>query len=124
MDEYHNNNGRNVEKAPNHGQNRNRYQVPESSRNEEYAAEITADDYDKTLDKDDLRNDTDVNTTYGWIGIALSIVAFFMWPIIMGGAGIILGFVSRSRGADTLGNIAIAAGAIAIVITLFILPFV
>jgi len=123
MDEY-NKNGRNIEKAPNHGQERNRYKDAESSRNEEYAAEITADDYDNSLDEEDIRNDAEINTTYGWIGIALSIVAFFMWPIIMGGAGIILGFVSRSRGADTLGNIAIAAGAIAILITLFILPFV
>jgi hypothetical protein len=124
MDEYKNNNGRNIERAPNHGQNRSRYQDADSSRNEEYAAEFTADDYDQSLDEENIRNDAEVNTTYGWIGIALSIVAFFMWPIIMGGAGIILGFVSRSRGADTLGNIAIAAGAIAIVITLFILPFV
>src|SRR5690625_1142372 len=123
MDEY-NKNGRNIEKAPNHGQERNRYKDPENSRNDEYAAEITADDYDNSLDEEDIRNDAEINTTYGWIGIALSIVAFFMWPIIMGGAGIILGFVSRSRGADTLGNIAIAAGAIAILITLFILPFV
>ncbi|WP_164216130.1 hypothetical protein [Virgibacillus sp. YIM 98842] len=122
MDEQNNEFGRNVQKAPNHGQGRSR--DLESTRNEEYAAEFTADDYNKALDEDDIRNDAETNTTYGWIGIALSIIAFFMWPIIMGGAGIILGFVSRSRGADTLGNIAIAAGAIAIVITLFILPFV
>jgi hypothetical protein len=124
MDEYKNNSGRNIERAPNHGQDRNIDEHVDSSRNEEYAAEITANDYNKSLEEEEIRNDVDVNTTYGWIGIALSIVAFFMWPIIMGGAGIILGFVSRSRGADTLGNIAIAAGAIAIVITLFILPFV
>lgn len=124
MDQYNNANRRNVEKAPNHGQDRDSYQDIESARNEEYAAELTADDYDRSLEKDEIRDDAEINTAYGWIGIALSVIAFFMWPIIMGGAGIILGFVSRSRGADTLGNIAIAAGAIAIVITLFILPFV
>ncbi|GAB3795465.1 hypothetical protein [Virgibacillus kimchii] len=122
MPEFNDNNGRNVQQAPRHGQNADR--DIESARNEEYAAEITADGHDRALDKDNIRHDEEINTTYGWIGIALSIIAFFMWPIIMGGAGIILGFVSRSRGADTLGNIAIAAGAIAIVITLFILPFV
>lgn len=122
MDEHNNNHGNNVEKAPNHGQERDR--DIESRRNEEYAAEITANDYNKDLNEEGLENEAETNTAYGWIGIALSIIAFFMWPIIMGGAGIILGFVSRSRGADTLGNIAIVAGATAIVITLFILPFV
>lgn len=91
---------------------------PDSKRDEEFSAEFTADDYDG------VNSDGDVNSTYGWIGIALSVVSFFMMPIILGAAGIILGFVSRSRGADTLGNIAIAAGAISIIITLFILPFV
>src|SRR5690554_5433564 len=99
MDQYNNANRRNVEKAPNHGQDRDSYQDIESARNEEYAAELTADDYDRSLEKDEIRDDAEINTAYGWIGIALSVIAFFMWPIIMGGAGIILGFVSRSRGA-------------------------
>ncbi|WP_156290716.1 hypothetical protein [Oceanobacillus salinisoli] len=118
-----------VEEAPRHGENdgeevKNQDFVgvePDSSRNEEYAAEFTADDYEV---RDRAEADGDVNSMYGWIGLALSIISFFMWPIILGAAGIILGFVSRARGADTLGNIAIAAGAISILITVFILPFV
>lgn len=92
----------------------------DSLRNEEFAAEFTADDYE--LQSDD-RSHEGATTVYGWIGIALSVISFFMWPVVLGVAGIIFGFVSRSRGADTLGNIAIAAGAISILITLFILPF-
>ena len=114
-----------VENAPNHGEEiKNQDYVgvePDSSRNEEYAAEFTANDYQV---RSNMETEEDTNSMYGWIGLALSIISFFVWPIILGAAGIIMGFVSRSRGADTLGNIAIAAGAISILITLFIIPFV
>ncbi|MFD2630844.1 hypothetical protein [Oceanobacillus kapialis] len=120
-----------MELPPNHGENiKNQDYVgvePDSTRDEEYAAELTADEYNASLREDaNVTSDmeSDVNYTYGWIGIALSVISFFMWPVIMGAAGIIFGFVSRSKGADTLGNIAIAAGTISIAITLFILPFV
>lgn len=112
-----------IENAPRRGEeakNQDFVEIePDSSRNEEFAAEFTADDY--AVDDND---DADVNSMYGWIGLALSIISFFVWPIVLGAAGIILGFVSRARGTDTLGNIAIAAGAISILVTLFILPFV
>ncbi|AXI09471.1 hypothetical protein CV093_11915 [Oceanobacillus sp. 143] len=92
----------------------------DSARNEEFASEFTADDYARA----DSRGDSgDVISSYGWIGIALSVISFFMWPFVLGAAGIILGFVSRSKGADTLGNIAIAAGVISIIMTLFFRPF-
>lgn len=97
---------------------------PDSRRDdEEIAEEITADDYDGPLSMED-DDATEVNSVYGWIGIALSVISFFMMPVILGAAGIILGFVSRSRGADALGNTAIAAGAISILITLFVIPFI
>lgn len=95
---------------------------PDSSRNEEFATEITADDYESSVDKDH-DGVSDVNSTYGWIGLALSVVSFFMMPVILGAAGIILGFVSRARGADTLGNIAIAAGVISILVRFLVIPF-
>lgn len=108
---------------PEHMGHRNEVEIePDSSRNEEYAAELTADDYESVDSDHGATND--VNSTYGWVGIALSVVSFFMMPVILGAAGIILGFVSRSRGADTLGNIAIAAGAISILVRFFVLPFV
>ncbi|WP_174613827.1 hypothetical protein [Virgibacillus ihumii] len=92
---------------------------PRSTRDEEFAAEMTADDV-----TNDANHDEDVISAYGWIGAALSVISFFVMPIILGAAGIILGFISRSKGADTLGNIAIIAGAASIIITLFVLPFV
>lgn len=130
MDEFNNQRNQNAEEPPNHeGQQKNQDYVgiePDSSRNEEFASEITADDHTSAKKPigEQSHLDNEVNSTYGWIGVALSIISYFMMPIILGGAGIILGFISRARGADTLGNIAIAAGAISIIITLFILPFI
>lgn len=86
------------------------------SRDEEYAAEFTADDYKE-------KDSPEVISMYGWIGLALSVISFFMWPVVLGLAGIVLGFVSRSKGANTLGNIAITVGVISILIRLIMLPF-
>ncbi|WP_077703532.1 hypothetical protein [Virgibacillus dokdonensis] len=126
MDQYPNRGMKDVEEPPNYGEQRKNQDFvgiePDSSRDEEFAAEMTADDADDT--DTEIAGDMDENTTFGWVGIALSIISFFIWPIIFGVAGIVLGFMSRSRGADALGNIAIAAGAVSILITLFILPFV
>ncbi|MGX4669607.1 hypothetical protein JNUCC74_10400 [Cerasibacillus sp. JNUCC 74] len=124
MDQNPNKGMKDVEEAPNYEEQRKNQDFigvePDSSRDEEFAAEMTADDYEPEVTDDEV----DANSTFGWIGIALSIISFFVWPVIFGVAGIVLGFMSRSRGADALGNIAIAAGAISILIALFILPFV
>lgn len=111
-----------IQNAPRHGEEFANEDIvdiePDSSRNEEYAAEFTADEVSHRAE-----TDGEVNTMYGWIGLALSIISFFMWPIVLGAAGVILGFVSRARGADALGNIAIVAGAVSILLSLFITPF-
>ncbi|MFU0791454.1 DUF4190 domain-containing protein [Virgibacillus proomii] len=124
MDQNPNKGMKDVEEAPNYEEQRKNQDFigvePDSSRDEEFAAEMSADDYEPEVTNDEV----DANATFGWIGIALSIISFFVWPVIFGIAGIVLGFMSRNRGADALGNIAIAAGAISILIALFILPFV
>ncbi|WP_284140415.1 MULTISPECIES: DUF4190 domain-containing protein [unclassified Virgibacillus] len=95
-----------------------------SKRDAETAAELTANNTRAAInDRDDDRA-YEAGSAIGWIALALSIASFFWVPIIFGGAGIIVGFVARNRGVTTLGNIAIAAGAIAIVISLFVSPFV
>ncbi|SHF61460.1 MATE family efflux transporter [Ornithinibacillus halophilus] len=136
MDDY--NRKDDVEDAPNHGGTLDEdiepnapknfdspgYIATYSNRDEETAAELTADDYrgERVSTDDDVG--AQANTAVGWIALALSIASFFWLPIILGGAGIIVGFVARNRDAETLGNIAIAAGVISILITLFIVPFV
>ena len=59
----------------------------------------------------------------GWLALALSIISLFVLPIVMGAAGIIIGFIARRRGAEGLGAWAIGIGAVSIVIGLFIVPF-
>ncbi|MUK87110.1 hypothetical protein GMD78_01660 [Ornithinibacillus sp. L9] len=135
MDEFNRRDNDNIEDAPNHGGPTNEgpiapgnFEKPEtiatySDRDEETAAELTADDYERQPVRVDEEEGVEANTAMGWIAIALSIVSFFWLPIILGAAGVIVGFMARARNADTLGNIAIVAGAISIVFALFIGPF-
>lgn len=95
--------------------------APHSTRDEETATELTADDIDAPTKAED---DNDVRSAVGWIGLALSVLSFFIMPIILGAAGIIMGFIAKNRGANTLGYTAIGAGALSIVIRLFVIPFV
>ncbi|WP_339146908.1 MULTISPECIES: DUF4190 domain-containing protein [unclassified Sutcliffiella] len=58
----------------------------------------------------------------GILGLALSILSLFFLPIIMGAAGIIVGFIARKRGAAGLGAWAIGIGIVSIVVGIFVLP--
>ncbi|CAG9619326.1 DUF308 domain-containing protein [Sutcliffiella rhizosphaerae] len=58
----------------------------------------------------------------GILGLALSILSLFFLPIIMGAAGIIVGFIARKRGAQGLGAWAIGIGIVSIVVGIFVLP--
>lgn len=96
----------------------------ENVRDEETAQEITADDYNgRVKQEDNADSGSQVNTAVGWVALVISIASFFFMPIILGGAGIIVGFIAKSRDADTLGNTAIVAGAVSIILTLFVLPY-
>lgn len=112
-----------TEDAPHHGDDEHHSFIGhdlDSKRNEEYAQELTADNL---RDSEIPEDDANPGTFYGWAGIALALISFFVWPIILGAASIIFGFVARSRDVDTLGNIAIGLGAISMIIALFIIPF-
>lgn len=98
-------------------------EIGNSKDDEEIAAEMTADNVKEPIESNDEPG-KQVNSAFGWTALSLSIISFFIMPIILGGAGVILGLISKKRGADTLGNTAIVAGAISILISLFVLPFV
>lgn len=59
----------------------------------------------------------------GGLALALSIISLFILPIILGAAGIIVGFMARRRGSEKMGNWAIGIGIVSIVISLFLAPF-
>lgn len=69
-------------------------------------------------------NDTEAGsgTGIGLLALALSIISLFVFPVLCGIAGVILGFVARRRGARS-GTWAMTIGAISLVLGLFILPF-
>ncbi|MCM3716835.1 DUF308 domain-containing protein [Fictibacillus phosphorivorans] len=59
----------------------------------------------------------------GVIALILSVLSLFIAPVLFGAAGIIVGFVARRQGSETLGNWAIGLGIVSIIISLFFAPF-
>ncbi|WP_261129491.1 DUF4190 domain-containing protein [Bacillus sp. Marseille-Q3570] len=100
---------------------------------EETAAEVLPlPEQERVMDKgredQDLYNEVEngENTEgrgMGIFAIALSILSLFFLPVLLGAAGIIVGFFARRRGARTLGNWAIGLGIASIVISLIFAPF-
>lgn len=91
---------------------------------EETAAEIAAPvSFERRRGYDDLRGRAEGGTGTGFVALALSIISLFVMPILFGAIGIVLGFISRSRGAEGLGAWAIGLGAVSIIIGIFVLPF-
>lgn len=95
---------------------------------EETAAEIAAprvnrvnDNINETYDR--TEDASTGGTIVGGISLILSILSLFTMPFLFGILGIIGGFISRSRGAKSLGSWAIGIGVISIVVAIFIAPF-
>jgi len=59
----------------------------------------------------------------GWTGIVLSILAFFMFPVILGIAGVAFGYFSYRQGAHTLGIWAMVLGGLAVLGALLFSPY-
>ena len=92
---------------------------------EETAAEIAAPmNVSRDFEDDAAEDATTSGRVLGYSALALSILSLFILPVIMGAAGIVLGFVARRRGAEMLGAWAIGIGAVSIIVGLFVLPFV
>lgn len=96
-----------------------------SDYREETAAEIAAPVvvYNRRRGLNEERERAAGGTGIGTVGLALSILSLFVLPILFGAAGIVLGFIARRRGAESLGSWAIGLGAVSIIIGMFILPF-
>jgi hypothetical protein len=89
---------------------------------EETAAEIAQP---MTFNKREVRDNSGTQEGgrgIGFAAIALSILSLFVFPVLFGAAGIVLGFIARSKGASS-GTWAITIGAISLILGMFILPF-
>lgn len=91
---------------------------------EEFASEAVKEDdiQDELMNIEDRTDDPDLKNVYGWIGVALTLISFFIAPLIFAIVGIILGFVARRGNARILGNFAIGIGVVSILVRLFLLP--
>lgn len=106
---------------------------PTGDHREETAAEFAPQrGFDGARPFADRDEDTEVNMENGEVAegrgvgafaIVLSIISLFFLPVILGAAGIIVGFIARRNGATGLGNWAIGIGAVSIILTLFFSPF-
>lgn len=106
---------------------------PEQTDNffEETAAEIAGvrpdierNDHINATDQEQIEDDAGVEGRgIGIFGLILSLLSLLFLPVLLGAAGIIVGFFARRRGANALGNWAMAVGAISIVVSLFLAPF-
>jgi hypothetical protein len=98
-----------------------------SEYREETSAEIAAP-VSTVRDRKPAREQDDDLTTaggtgIGYVALAISILSLFVWPVIFGIVGIVLGFIARGRGATGLGAWAIGIGVVSLIIGIFILPF-
>src|SRR5690625_99856 len=77
--------------------------IQNNSEDEEFSTEFTADD---SMINSEFKEDVDNQATnvMGWAAVILSVLSLFFMPILFGGAGIIVGFISRNREAEWLGN--------------------
>lgn len=96
------------------------------SYEEEFAQEAAVGPIDEPMnnaEQETTMEDDDVKVGMGWLGLSAAILSFFFAPLILGGAGIILGIIGKRRGADTLGNMAIIVSVVSIAFSMFFAPF-
>ncbi|RFU66090.1 DUF308 domain-containing protein [Peribacillus glennii] len=93
---------------------------------EETAAEITGPRQftaGARTDSGQAQEQRAAGSVIGYAALALSILSLFTMPFLFGAVGIVLGYMARRRGADTIGAWAIGIGAVSIIVGVFILPF-
>jgi hypothetical protein len=101
------------------------YDKQNAYHNEEYARELAADQYDPEAggsrandDQTDHRRVLEGGKGVGWLALVFSVIALFFLPIVLGIAGIIIGYIALREGARTLGGWAIGIGCLAVLIQL------
>lgn len=95
-----------------------------SEYREETAAEIAGPvSLDRRRSSDQLGQIALGGSGFGYLALALSIISLFVLPVLLGAAGIILGFIARARGASGLGAWAIGIGIVSMIIGIFVTPF-
>jgi len=89
---------------------------------EELAAELTGDvaPAEQSVNRAET---ADQRMGIGWFAIILSIVSWFVWPAVLGTAGMVMGLIAYFRGHRSLGLWAIILGLISLVISVLLIPY-
>lgn len=61
--------------------------------------------------------------TFGWVSLIAAIASLFIWPVVLGPAAAIMGFIAYNKGSRTLGVWSIVIGLLAFIAYLFIVPY-
>ncbi|MET3682428.1 hypothetical protein ABID56_000509 [Alkalibacillus flavidus] len=91
------------------------------------AATFNPDELDKEKiqkEEKEAHYEEHVDAGWGWIALSASFLAFFVWTFLFATVGVVMGIYAKRRGADSLGNIAIGAALVAVLIRLFVFPMI
>jgi hypothetical protein len=116
-----------AEEAPASNGKRPREEEPlglDADFNEEFAEETVPAPRDtaavRTAENDDV---TMADKPYiGWIALVLAIASLFVWPVVLGPAGALLGLAAWSQGSRGLGVWSIVLGVISFLSYLVLVP--
>ncbi|MDF2837416.1 MAG: hypothetical protein K0Q63_3056 [Paenibacillus sp.] len=61
-------------------------------------------------------------TALGWVSLVFAIASWFIWPVLIGAAATVLGFIAYRQGAKGLGAWSMALGLAALALNLIIVP--
>ncbi|WP_353855223.1 DUF308 domain-containing protein [Bacillus sp. Bos-x628] len=93
---------------------------------EETAAEIT-EPYQASRDREDRRErdhvGDDSGKGMGYTALALAIISLFVLPVLLGVAAIVVGYMARRKGAQSLGAWSIGIGIVSVILGIFVTPF-
>jgi len=96
--------------------------------NEETAAELSvpvqAADADRTdkLSEDAAAKTRSAARATGWTALVLAVLSWFIWPVALGGAAAVVGYVAYRQGSRGLGIWSITLGLIAAAVYLILVP--
>lgn len=96
--------------------------------NEEMAAEIAPPaaavrpDRSKRLRNNAVQETRSAGIATGWSALVLAVLSWFIWPVLLGVAAAVVGYVAFRQGARVLGIWSITLGLIAVLSYLVLIP--
>ncbi|MHA6483751.1 hypothetical protein ACX1C1_17830 [Paenibacillus sp. strain BS8-2] len=87
-----------------------------------YGMPVASGDYQKHGDVSYISETESSGTALGWISLVFAIASWFIWPVLIGAAAAVLGFIAYRQGAKGLGAWSITIGLAALALNLVIVP--